>query len=138
MAKERNLHSEYTENLPEWYWERGLHDACVVCIEAYEFPFDYNKYTSQKNKYDQNMLLFKINAKGALFDSDVKEIRFFNYKILSENVELFNRSKIWWLSDKLTEVNDRYELEILLEDVDSWPEEFQLKLRFERAEVDRK
>ena len=138
MAKGREFYTEYPENPPDWYWENGLHDACIVGVESYEFPFDYNKYTADKNKYDRNMLSLKIDAKGALYDFRVKEIRFFNYKITSDGVELSGRKKIWWLADKLIEANGRYELDILLVDVDSCPEQFHFKLRFDRAEVDRK
>lgn len=138
MAKDRKFYTEYPEDPPDWYWEAGLHDACIIGAEAYEFPFDYNKYTSKKNKYDRNMFLLKIDAKGALYDFGVKEIRFFNYKILSDGVELSGRKKIWWLADQLIENNGKYELDILLEDLNSYPEQFHFILRFDRAEVDRK
>ena len=134
----RTLETEYPENLPDWYCKSGLHDACIIGVKTHEIPFDYNKSKLQKQQYDRNMLSMKIDAKGAMFDFRVKEIRFFNYKILPESIDLTNRKKIWWLADKLTEVNGRYELDILLQDVDSYPEEFHFKLRFDRAEVDRK
>jgi len=134
----RILKTEYPENPPDWYWKNGLHDACIIGVETHEFPFDYNKSKLQKQQYDRNMLSLKIDAKGAMFDFHVKEIRFFNYKILPESIDLTNKKKIWWLADKLTEVNGKYELDILLQDVDSYPEEFHFKLRFDRAEVDRK
>ena len=137
MAKGREFYTDYPENPPDWYWEAGLHDACIVGVESYEFPFDYNKYAAEKNKYNRNMLFLKIDAKGALYDFRIREIRFFNYKILSDGVELSGRKKIWWLADQLTENNGRYELDIMLEDLDSYPEQFHFKLRFERAEVDR-
>ena len=137
MKKGNIFQTEYPENPPDWYWESGLHDACIVGVETYEFPFDYNKYADQKNQYNRNMLLLKIDAKGAMFDFRIKEIRFFNYKILPESMELTGRKKIWWLADKLIEANGRYELDILLVDVDSYPEQFHFKLRFDRAETDR-
>ena len=115
----------------------GLHDAAIVGVEEYEFSFDYNKYAAEKNKYDRNMLSLKIDAKGALYDFRIREIRFFNYKIIPDGVELSDRKKIWWLADQLTENNGRCELDILLEDFDSYPEQFHFKLRFDRAEVDR-
>ncbi|MBQ8145365.1 MAG: hypothetical protein IJ039_01135 [Clostridia bacterium] len=143
MAKGREFYTEYPENPPDWYWEAGLHDACIIGAESFEFPFDYNKYTAEKNKYDRNMISLKIDAKGAMFDFRVKEIRFYNYKILSESIglpsiNLTGKKKIWWLADQLTENNGKYELDILLEDLDSYPEQFHFKLRFDRAEVDRK
>ena len=55
---------------------------------------------------------FENDAKGALFDSAVKGIRLFNYKILSDTINLEGRKKVWWLSDRLTEENGDYLLEI--------------------------
>ena len=138
----RTFYTKYPENPPTWYWEKGLHDACIVGVETYEFPFDYNKYAGLKNRYDRNVLTLKIDAKGAMFDFRVTEIRFYNYKILSEgidfvNTELFGERKVWWLADQLIEQNGRYELDILLENFDPHQKQFHLKLRFDRAEVDR-
>ena len=143
MAKGRIFYTEYPENPPEWYWESGLHDACIIGVETYEFPFDYSKYTAEKNKYDRNMLSLRIDAKGALYDSRVKEIRFYNYKLLAESVDLASlepseKNKVWWLADQLTEQNEKYELDILLEICVPHQKQFHLRLRFDRAEVDRK
>ena len=143
MAKDRIFYTEYPENPPEWYWESGLHDAAVIDVEMYEFPFDYNKYVEKKNKSYRNMLLLKIDAKGALYDSHVKEIRFYNYKLLPESVDLASlepseKNKVWWLADQLTEQNGKYELDILLEICAPHQKQFHLKLSFDSAEVDRK
>ncbi len=142
MAKGRIFQTEYPDNPPAWYWTNGLHDACIVGVESYEFPYDYGKYEGAKSQYARNMLTLNIDAKGAMFDFRVTEIRFYNVKILPESadltsLELSSQKKIWWLADKLTEENGRYVLDILLEDVDSFPEQFHFKLRFNRAEVDR-
>ena len=143
MAKGREFYTEYPENPPDWYWENGLHDACIVGVESYEFPFDYNKYTAVKNKYDRNMLSLRIDAKGALYDSRVKEIRFYNYKLLPESVDLTSiepseKNKVWWLADQLTGKGGKYELDILLEICVPHQKQFHIKFRFDRAEVDRK
>jgi len=135
----RTFHTEYPENPPEWYWKKGLHDAFVVGVEAHEIPFDYNQSAGQKSRYDRNVLTLKLDAKGAMFDFCVQKIRFFNYKILPESfdpasVDPTSKRKLCWLADKLTEESGRYVLDILLED---YPEQFHLKLRFDRAEVDR-
>ena len=137
MSKGRIYQSKYPDNPPKWYWASGLHDACIVDVETFEFPFDYNKYIGEKNKYNRNLFSIKIDSKGALFDFHVKEIRLFNYKILSDNIELKNRKKIWWLADRLLEENGYYILEIDLQDFDSFPQEFTFKIKFDRAEVDR-
>ncbi len=143
MAKDRIFYTEYPDNPPEWYWESGLHDACIIGVETYEFPFDYDKYTAEKNKYDRNMLSLRIDAKGALYDSRVKEIRFYNYKLVPESVDLVSlepseKNKVWWLADQLTEHNGKYEFDILLEICVPHQKQFHFKLRFDRAEVDRK
>ena len=143
MEKDRIFYTEYPENPPDWYWESGLHDASIIGVDTYEFPFDYDKYTAKKNKYDRNVLSLRIDAKGALYDSRVKEIRFYNYKLLPESVDLMSlepseKNKVWWLADQLTEQNEKYELDILLEICVPHQKQFHLKLRFDRAEVDRK
>ena len=137
MSKGRIYISSHPDNPPEWYWVSGLHDACIVGVESFEFPFDYNKFVGEKNKYDRNLFAIKINAKGALYDNTVKEIRFFNYKVLTDQITLIGREKIWWMADKLVDHGDYYTLEIELQDFDSYPEDFTYKIKFERAEVDR-
>lgn len=138
MAKGNIYISNFPDNPPEWYWIRGLHDACIVAVEAFEFPFDYNRFIAEKGKYNRNLLTLKINATGALFDTTVKEILFYNYKILSENISLENRKQMWWFADRLTDHGNYYTLEIDLKDFDSDPEEFTFKIKFDQAEVYRK
>ena len=137
MSKGRIYISSHPDNPPEWYWVSGLHDACIVGVETFEFPYDYNKFVGEKNKYNRNLFVIKINAKGALYDNTVKEIRFFNYKVLTDQITLIGREKIWWMADKLVDHGDYYTLEIELQDFDSYPEDFTYKIKFERAEVDR-
>lgn len=138
MAKGKVYTSQYPDNPPEWYWVSGLHDACIVGVETFEFPFDYNKFVGEKNQWTRNLFALKIDAKSALYDSDVREIRLFNYKVLTSDISLANRKKVWWLADRLTDNGDHFVLEIDLYDGDGWPEEFTFQIKFERAEVDRK
>ena len=138
MVKGREYMSHYPENPPEWYWVNGLHDAGIIGVEVYEFSFDYNKFAAEKSNYNRNLLILKIDAKGALYDNCVEEIRFYNYKILTSNVSLENRKTVWWLADRLIEQENHYILEIDLQDFDSCPEDFTFKIKFERAEVKRK
>lgn len=62
---------------------------------------------------------------------------FLRFRFLSDNTELKNRKKIWWLADRLSEENGHYVLEIDMQDFDSFPQEFTFKIKFDRAEVDR-
>ena len=73
--------TSYPENPPEWYWTKGLHDAGIIEVESFEFPFDYNKFVGQKSKYNRNLLKLKIDSKGAIYDTSVKEIHFYNYRL---------------------------------------------------------
>ena len=108
MAKSKAYMSLCPKNPPEWYWINGLHDAGIVGVEISEFPFDYNKFVREKNKYNRNLLVLKINAKGALYDNSVEEIHLYNYKILTPDISLENRKTIWWLADRLIEQDDHY------------------------------
>ena len=138
MSKSREYMSHNPENPPDWYWTTGLHDAGIVGVESFEFPFDYSKFIGEKSKYNRNLLVLKINAKGALYDTSVEEIRLYNYQILTPDISLEGRKTIWWLADMLSEQDDYYILEIALQDFDSFPEDFTFKIKFDRAEVKRK
>ena len=135
MSFGKVYYSDYPDVPPEWYWIHRLHDACIVCVESFEFPFDYDKFAGQKHNNIRNLLSFKIDAEGAMFDTKVKEIRFFNYKVLSDNIFLAGRNKVWWLADRLIDNGDSFTLEIDLQDFDSFPEDFMLGIKFDRAEV---
>lgn len=136
MNKKHKSIYDNQNKYPDWYWINGLHDACIIGSEVYEFPFDYNSYSGEKRSRDRNMFMMRLDSSGALFDINVKEIRLFNYKILSKE-ELKGRKKVWWFSDRLDEKDGHYILEIDLKDFDSWPNEFTFKIQFDRAEVDR-
>ena len=130
--------TQYPDNPPDWYWINGLHDASIVAVESFDFPFDYNKFVGEKSNYNRNLLVLKINAKDALYDSSVQEIHFYNYKILTPDISLNGRKTIWWLADRLSENENHYVLEIDCQDFDAYPEDFTFKIKFDRADVKRK
>ncbi len=70
--------SDEKPKLPEWYWHRGLHDAKIVRIEKLELPYDYKQRIPIRNCFVVHM-----DSKQAMFDTSVREIRLFNYKILT-------------------------------------------------------
>lgn len=133
--KIRQYISDRREKPPEWYWSSGLHDACIIGVETAELPFDYARFEVRKNRYDRNLFLMRIDGEGAIFDSTVREIRLYNYQILSRDISLENRKKVWWLSDRLTQREGKYFLEIDLQDFDGSPQDFTFKIQFDRAEV---
>ena len=139
--------SSYPDNPPEGYWVSGLHDACITCVETFEFPFDYNKmfgsqegfdykkYISEIKAHNKNLMTLEINAKNALYDQSVKEIRLYNYKIITKDIELRGRNQVWWMADKLTEKDGHYTMSIELVDCDSSPCEFTYVIQFDRLQV---
>ena len=127
--------SSCPDNPPEWYWINGLHDACIVGVETTEFTFDYDSFIKEKNKYNRNLMILKIDAKGALYDNSVKEIHLFNYKILSDNISKEGRKQVYWLADRLVDCGKYYTLEIDLHDLKTKPRDFTFKIKFERAEI---
>ncbi len=76
-----------------FYWQKGLHDAEIT--DCREITFDYD--VKEKNPI-RNCLELIIDSTHALYDTTIKVIKLYNYKILSE---LKNPKKIWWKDDKL-------------------------------------
>jgi hypothetical protein len=136
MVKKAVPHQHPAEP-PAWYWVKGLHDAHITLAEAFVFPFDYDRFTREKNTYDRNCLTLTVDASGAMFDSSVKAIRLYNYKYVSEGTILEGDKTLWWISDRLSDCGDHFELEIDLYDGEAFPEDFTVRIKFDRAEVDR-
>lgn len=82
-----------------FYWEKGLHDAEIV--DCKEITFEYDVKT--KNPI-RNCLELVIDSTHALFDTAIKQINLYNYKILSE---LKNPKNLWWKDDTL-EIEDNH------------------------------
>ena len=59
MSKSREYMSHHLDNPPEWYWINGLHDAGIIGVEAFEFPFDYNKFVGEKSKYRRYLYYYQ-------------------------------------------------------------------------------
>lgn len=115
-----------TQNrLPEWYWTPGLHDAKIISA---------TKTGSDGN--DDNCLIFKIDCKGAMFEADITEIRFYNYIIKSNNFDVSLLNDGWWLSDVLSKKGDHYYLDVKFET--SKRKTRHLEFTFQRAETIRK
>ncbi|MBO5324288.1 MAG: DUF4085 family protein [Oscillospiraceae bacterium] len=108
---------------PEWYWVYGLHDAQIISVTTKE---------SGWNPKD-NCLILKLNCDGVVGDANIVEIRFFNFKILTNGLDINLLNGGWWLSDDLSEIDNRYLLELKFDTAKCNTQ--QLKLRFMRAEV---
>lgn len=116
-----------TQNsLPEWYWKHGLHDANIISA---------TKKESDWNPTD-NCLILKIDCDGALFEADITEIRFYNYKFKSGYYDINLLNGGWWLYDEITKKGTYYFLD--LEFDTSECKRKHLEITFQRAEVIRK
>lgn len=111
-------------NLPEWYWTKGLHDATIVSIEYDELMYDY----SEKHP-DRNYLSVIIDSHNALFETDIKELRFYNVKFSDE---MTRYAGYWWVGDNLSWDGNRFCLSI---EVMSTNDSGSFTIFFDRAEV---
>ncbi len=112
--------------IPEWYWVHGLHDANIVSVIKTE---------SDRNP-DDNALILKIDCEGALFEADITEIRFYNYRIKTDDFDISLLNGGWWLSDELCDKGNRYLLELKFDTAKCKTKVAQIS--FKRAEVIRK
>ena len=113
-----------TQNsLPEWYWKHGLHDANIISA---------TKKESGWNPTD-NCLILKIDCDGALFEADITEIRFYNYKIKTSDFDISLLNGGWWLSDEIATKGDHYFLDLKFDTAKCKTKH--LEISFRRAEV---
>ena len=131
MKKKELSVSNDKPKLPKWYWNRGLHDAKIVRIEKLELPYDYKQRIPTRNCF-----VVHIGSKQAMFDTSVREIRLFNYKILTADLSSPDIEGSYWITDQLTEENGKYDLQVELHNCGrSGSYNFLFKIRFERAEI---
>ena len=133
----RGRRAEETENngsnYPDWYWVRGLHDAQIVSVDELELPYDYKLRNPTRNVF-----VIRLDSAQALFDRSVKEIKLYNYKILTAGASSSDLLKVWWLSDSLIKENDKFYLSISLQRCGHKIEDFDFAIQFSFAEVTRK
>ena len=75
----------------QYYFCKGLHDAEVLQIKEIQLSYDYHEKNPRRN-----YLEIELNASQALFDSNVKAVRLYNYKIIEGDLSLIGT---WWLDD---------------------------------------
>lgn len=113
---------------PDWYWVHGLHDAKILSVLQKDILRD-----STQKIADNHCLIMKIDCKGALFEQNITEIRFYHFKILTGDFDLNILNGGWWLSDKLTQKGEQYLLDLQFDTAKFKTK--RLELRFDRAEV---
>ncbi len=120
-----------TERMPAWYWSRGLHDAEILEVSELELPVDWKAKVRR-----WNCLSLRLDCRCALFETDIRQIHFYNYKVLSGDLDRLREPHTWWFSDK-PETDERgYRLTMTFESAHG--DRFELQIRFEDAVVERK
>ncbi len=110
----------------DWYWNNGLHDAVIKEIKQVELTYDYTKPNPLRNVFE-----IILDAKSAMFDTSVKRIRLYNYKLLNDFGDVRG---FWWVSDMIEGKAGKIMLCIKLS---STKEDKEVKIIFEKAEVER-
>ncbi len=125
----------YFNSFPDWYWALGLHDAKILSATPLELEPDWMAPTPR-----YNCLELALNAKGAMYDTKVAKITFYNYKLLTPDFDLGNLSGAWWYGDTLTTEEDgKYRLELHYQVLGStYERDYTVELCFSEAEVERK
>ena len=119
------------KKLPAWYWKRGIHDAEILDVTQLENTFD-----KMRGKYYKNCLVFTFDSSGAIYETDIKKIIFYNYEVKMSNAPISQLSKTWWMGDKIEQLsNGNYLLnfEVSLENDDRC----NFSMEFEYADVER-
>lgn len=135
--KGSNPPAKKPDGAPDWYWKRGLHDAVILAVEELEFIPDWNEKHPRRN-----CLVLRLDSRHALFDTTVKRISLYNYRIAelkrnaAEPVALDAFTGVYWLGDRIKQLEDgKYVLEI--ECTDSRGDLIRLAVKFEFPEIER-
>ena len=109
-ARSREMANVIEANeLPEWYWTYGLHDAQILSFSELELPTDWKTKTPR-----YNCLEIMLDTEGAR--TQIRKIEFYNYSYKSD-VNVKEIEKPWWMGDTLTHLpNGRFSLYVEIED----------------------
>ncbi len=111
-------------SLPDWYWNKGLHDAEIKKISFQTLDYDY----TQDNPI-RNCLLVELDSRNALFDTKVTSIKFYNAKV---NTGVIDVSGYWWVDDELSCNNKKYKLVIYIRNAN---EKASIQILFDSADI---
>ena len=107
------------QQLPDWYWTRGLHDAIVLSV-------------SEKD----TCLEICLDSKNSMLERDIQKILLFKYQIQTPEIPPEDLTNIWWLRDTVETLPDhRYLLEIIFETCKGKRKRFAVV--FQKAQIER-
>ena len=120
------------KKLPVWYWKRGIHDAEILDVWERETGFD-----KTRGKRYRTCLVLSLDSSGAIYETDIKKIIFYNYEVKVSNAPISQLlPKTWWMGDTIEQLsNGNYLLnfEVSLENNDR----LNFSMEFEYADVER-
>lgn len=91
---------------PDWYWERGLHDAQILLVTERVLPSDPR----------QNCLEICLDSHDVMLDRTARCIRLYTYTIETPEWCFESAERLWWIRDTLKPLPDnRYRLKIGME-----------------------
>lgn len=129
--------AEYDAQLPDWYWKRGLHDAKILSVCELKLVPDWKEKHPKRN-----CLEILLDGKNALFETNIKKISLYNYRITDMNmngvkpITLEAFRNVYWLGDSNDRLDDgKFLLEI--ECTDSRSNLMSLNVKFEIPEIER-
>ena len=136
-AAAKKLEAYYAQ-FPDWYWKNGLHDADILSVHELELVPNW-----KEKHLRRNCLEFLLNGKNALFETNIKRISLYNFRIVdmkinaTEPITLEAFRDVYWLGDSIEQLEDgKYLLEI--ECTDSHSNLMYLSVMFEIPEIERK
>ena len=131
IKKSYRAYKESWKDFPAWYWKYGLHDAEI--LEVSELGDGIDK---KRGKYYKNCLVLTFDSSGAIYETDIKKIIFYNYEVKMSNAPLSQLSKTWWMGDtieRLSNGNYLLNFEVSLENNDR----LNFFMEFEYVQVER-
>lgn len=125
IVMKRCATSEDSVRLPDWYWQRGLHDAVIAFTEALEPPYGCGTHAQH------NCLKLHLDSRDAR-ESDIRCIALYDYEFAEGDLP---KAGSWWLGDGLQQEAGRY---ILRAEWTDNREVYSFKVHFSSAEVERR
>lgn len=92
------------EQKPDWYWEKGLHDADIKSVSLCSLDYDVRQAAPIRN-----YLLVELNPRNAMFDTGVYAIRFCNAAVTAGSTDV---AVTWWIDDELSYDGKKYTLTV--------------------------
>ncbi len=128
----------YYAQFPDWYWKNGLHDAVILSVCELELAPDWKEKHPKRN-----CLEILLDGKNALFETNIKRISLYNYRIVdmrihaTEPISLESFRNVYWLGDRTKQLEDgKYLLGI--ECTDSHSNLLFLSVKFEIPEIEKR